>query len=48
MKLCLRKVEEIKYNLDEIEKGGYDHFMLKEINEQAHTISEALRGQGKF
>jgi len=40
-----KKVEEIKYNLDEIEKGGYDHFMLKEINEQAHTISEALRGR---
>ena len=40
-----KEVEEIKYNLDEIEKGGYDHFMLKEINEQAHTISEALRGR---
>ena len=40
-----KKVEEIKYNLDEIEKGGYDHFMLKEINEQSHTISEALRGR---
>ena len=40
-----KKVEEIKYNLDEIEKGGYDHFMLKEINEQAYTISEALRGR---
>jgi glucosamine--fructose-6-phosphate aminotransferase (isomerizing) len=40
-----KQVEEIKYNLEEIEKGGYDHFMLKEINEQAHTISEALRGR---
>ena len=40
-----KKVEEIKYNLEEIEKGGYDHFMLKEINEQGHTISEALRGR---
>ena len=40
-----KEVEEIKYNLEEIEKGGYDHFMLKEINEQAHTISEALRGR---
>ncbi len=40
-----KEVEEIKYNLDEIEKGGYDHFMLKEINEQGHTISEALRGR---
>ena len=40
-----KEVEEIKYNLEEIEKGGYDHFMLKEINEQAHTILEALRGR---
>ena len=43
-----KDVEEIKYNLEEIEKGGYDHFMMKEINEQAHTISEALRGRVKF
>ena len=43
--LVSKQVEEIKYNLVEIEKGGYDHFMLKEINEQAHTISEALRGR---
>ncbi len=40
-----KEVEKIKYNLEEIEKGGYDHFMLKEINEQAYTISEALRGR---
>ena len=38
-------MEEIKYTLEEIDKGGYDHFMMKEINEQAHTISEALRGR---
>ncbi|MDP6853404.1 MAG: glutamine--fructose-6-phosphate transaminase (isomerizing) [Candidatus Marinimicrobia bacterium] len=40
-----KDVEEIKYNLEEIEKGGYDHFMLKEINEQAVTIAEAIRGR---
>ena len=40
-----KDVEEIKYTLEEIDKGGYDHFMMKEINEQAHTISEALRGR---
>ena len=40
-----KDIEEIKYNLEEIEKGGYDHFMMKEINEQSHTISEALRGR---
>jgi glucosamine--fructose-6-phosphate aminotransferase (isomerizing) len=43
--IVTKEIEEIKYNLDEIEKGGYDHFMLKEINEQAYTISEALRGR---
>jgi len=43
--LVPKDVEEIKYNLEEIEKGGYDHFMLKEINEQAHTITEAIRGR---
>lgn len=28
-----------------LEKGGYDHFMLKEINEQPHTIYDCLRGR---
>ena len=40
-----KDVQEIQYNLEEIEKGGYDHFMLKEINEQAYTVSEAIRGR---
>ena len=40
-----KDVEEIQYNLEEIEKGGYAHFMLKEINEQAFTIAEAIRGR---
>ena len=40
-----KDVEEIQYNLEEIEKGGYEHFMIKEINEQAITISEAIRGR---
>ena len=44
-KVIPKDVEEIQYSLEEIEKGGYDHFMMKEINEQAHTISAALRGR---
>tara|TARA_Y100001968_G_scaffold40543_1_gene30782 strand:+ start:116 stop:1951 length:1836 start_codon:yes stop_codon:yes gene_type:complete len=44
-KVINKDVEEIQYNLEEIEKGGYDHFMLKEINEQSVTISEAIRGR---
>ncbi len=43
--LISKEVEEIKYNLVEIEKSGYEHFMLKEINEQPLTISESLRGR---
>lgn len=38
-------VQEISWTLDEIEKGGYDHFMLKEINEQPDTLRNAIRGR---
>ncbi|BDD00386.1 glutamine--fructose-6-phosphate transaminase (isomerizing) [Persicobacter psychrovividus] len=31
--------------LEAIEKGGYDHFMLKEINEQPRSIADCLRGR---
>ena len=39
------KVEEIEYNIEEIQKGGYDYFMLKEIYEQAETVRNACRGR---
>jgi glucosamine--fructose-6-phosphate aminotransferase (isomerizing) len=38
-------VSRIDWSLDEIEKGGYDHFMLKEIFEQPNTIQETMRGR---
>jgi len=38
-------VSRIDWSLDEIEKGGYDHFMLKEIFEQPSTIQETMRGR---
>lgn len=38
-------VEEISWTLDEIEKSGYDHFMLKEIHEQPDTLRNAIRGR---
>ena len=38
-------VEEISWTLDEIEKGGFDHFMLKEIHEQPDTLRNAIRGR---
>lgn len=40
-----KKVEKIAFDLDKIEKGGYDHFMLKEIMEQPETIENAMRGR---
>ena len=38
-------ISEISWSLDEIEKGGYDHFMLKEIHEQPDTLRNAIRGR---
>ena len=38
-------VEEISWSLDEIEKSGFDHFMLKEIHEQPDTLRNAIRGR---
>ncbi len=40
-----KAVEEVNWTLDEIEKQGYDHFMLKEIYEQPSTIRAAIRGR---
>jgi glucosamine--fructose-6-phosphate aminotransferase (isomerizing) len=38
-------VQELKINLEQIEKGGYDHFMLKEIYEQPDVIKDTYRGR---
>jgi glutamine---fructose-6-phosphate transaminase (isomerizing) len=40
-----KEVKQIAWNLDAIEKGGHDHFMLKEIFEQPNTIMQAMRGR---
>lgn len=39
------EVEEITWELEKIEKGGFDHFMLKEIQEQPQTVLDAFRGR---
>ncbi len=39
------KIQELQLNLEQIEKGGYEHFMLKEINEQPQAIRDTLRGR---
>lgn len=38
-------IQQLKLNLEQIEKGGYDHFMLKEIHEQPNAILDAYRGR---
>ncbi len=38
-------VQELQINLEQIEKGGYDHFMLKEIYEQPNAIRDTYRGR---
>ncbi len=38
-------VQELQMNLEQIEKGGYDHFMLKEIYEQPAVIKDTYRGR---
>ncbi len=38
-------VQELQLNLEQIEKGGYDHFMLKEIYEQPQVIRDTFRGR---
>ncbi len=40
-----KKVYELNWDIEEIEKGGYEHFMLKEIMEQPESIENTLRGR---
>ncbi|MDY4779850.1 MAG: glutamine--fructose-6-phosphate transaminase (isomerizing) [Prevotella pectinovora] len=39
------KIKEVDVNLDTLEKGGYEHFMLKEIYDQPRCISDCIRGR---
>ncbi|MCB9202426.1 MAG: glutamine--fructose-6-phosphate transaminase (isomerizing) [Flavobacteriales bacterium] len=38
-------IQELQLTLEQIEKGGYDHFMLKEIYEQPKSIMDTMRGR---
>ena len=44
-KRVAKEIEEITWDLEMAEKGGYEHFMLKEIFEQPRSIENALRGR---
>jgi glucosamine--fructose-6-phosphate aminotransferase (isomerizing) len=38
-------IEELNLEIEMLEKGGYDYFMLKEIHEQSRTIQDCMRGR---
>ncbi len=40
-----KRIDEVEWNLDKIEKGGYEHFMLKEIFEQPQSLNGAMLGR---
>ncbi|HWK89376.1 MAG TPA: glutamine--fructose-6-phosphate transaminase (isomerizing), partial [Longimicrobium sp.] len=40
-----RPISHVDWDLSEVERGGYDHFMLKEIMEQPATLRETMRGR---
>ena len=40
-----KRIEEIDWNIEEAQKGGYPHFMLKEIFEAPEVVENALRGR---
>jgi len=38
-------IEELEMQIEALEKGGYEHFMLKEINEQPNSVHDSMRGR---
>ena len=40
-----KKIHELEWDLEQIEKGGFEHFMLKEIMEQPDSLENAMRGR---
>ena len=43
-----KEIEDVTLELDELSKGGYPHFMLKEIMEQPESITNSMRGRLLF
>ncbi len=43
-----KKVESVEMSVGEIERGGYPHFMLKEMHEQPEVVTNAIRGRLDF
>ena len=40
-----RKLHQVSYTVEEVQKAGYEHFMLKEIHEQPKVVEETCKGQ---
>ncbi len=45
VRLIDKEVNHIDWDLEQIERGGFEHFMLKEIFEQPETVCDAMRGR---
>ena len=43
--LLSKEIEMIEHSIDEIEKGEFPHFMLKEIYEQPNSLTNSIRGR---
>lgn len=39
------EIKKLEFTLSQLEKGGYPHFMIKEIFEQPHTLADSMRGR---
>lgn len=42
---CKIDISKLQLSISQLEKGGYDHFMLKEIFEQPHSLQDCIRGR---
>jgi glucosamine--fructose-6-phosphate aminotransferase (isomerizing) len=40
-----KQIQEVEWSLEQIEKKGYPHFMLKEITEQPESLADSMRGR---
>ncbi len=44
-KIVSKKITKVDWSVEQIEKGNYPHYMLKEIHEQEHTVIDTMRGR---
>jgi len=44
-KVVSKKISKVDWSVEQIEKGNFPHYMLKEIHEQEHTVVDTMRGR---